>query len=158
MFWVVVTVGYLDAFISCMLVAPHTPTYSGRGGLWEGGELQFKVFNSNHLATLGLHVNLAGVFSPQTFTPIAGCIVFKYCESTRMLMSLLVLRCYVYFLKCLRVTDSLNVFHDGLERWEDLFCLLLFCFFTPSQSRSSAGQSNNCSILNLCDDMHLKFK
>lgn len=31
MFWVVVTVGYLDAFISCMLVAPHTPTYSGKG-------------------------------------------------------------------------------------------------------------------------------
>lgn len=72
----------------------------GRGSREGRGELQFKVLKNNHLciATLGLlelHMNLAGVFS-LNFYPIAGCIVFKYCESTRMLMSLLVLRCYIF--------------------------------------------------------------
>lgn len=42
--------GYLDAFISCMLVAPHTPTYSvcvcvGEEGGLGGGSIQgFKTY------------------------------------------------------------------------------------------------------------------
>lgn len=79
--------GYLDAFFSCMLVAPHTPTYSGKG-ITGGRGASIKGLKStfSHF--------LAGVFS-LNFYPIAGCIVFKYCETTTMLLSLVALRCYI---------------------------------------------------------------
>lgn len=78
--------GYSDDFISCMLVAPHTPTYSGKG-ITGGRGASIKGLKStfSHFP--------AGVFS-LNFYPIAGCIVFKYCETT-MLLSLVVLRCYI---------------------------------------------------------------
>lgn len=88
-------------FISCMLVAPHSPTYSGKGITGgRGASIKGLKVHSNHLciATLGLlylHTTLAGVFS-LNFYPIAGCIVLKYCETTTMLLSLVVLRCSIF--------------------------------------------------------------
>lgn len=50
--------GYLDDFISCMLVAPCTPTYSGKGIVGgRGASIQsFKkyIVNMYVSATLGL--------------------------------------------------------------------------------------------------------
>lgn len=47
----------------------------------------------------------------------------------------------------------------GWRERKDFF-FLNFCFLCPASRFSSAGQSNNCSILTLCNahGMHLKFK
>lgn len=47
--------------------------------------------------------------------------------------------------------------------WRDGKIFVFYClvFLSPASHFSSAGQSNNCSILTLCDDahdMHLNFK
>lgn len=109
-------------------------------------------------------MNFAGVFS-LNFLPHSWMYSFKYCESTRMLTSLLGLRCYT-LQKCPICLSyrGLIVFHDGwgvhlfLHSWFFFFFVFIF-FFSPSIF-FSAGQSNNCSILIFYDahDLHLKKK
>lgn len=143
MFWVVVTVRYLDAFISCMLVAPHTPAYSewGKGivGGREGSFNSFKKLNTYVSPHWDLYnPTHAGVLSLSRPSPSLD-VVFKYCESTRM--CLLVSKCFFLFFNFL--------FQPGCIPWWGREAS--FSFKNPAGEISSAGQSKNCSIWTLCN-------